>query len=118
MSLFHHHLMADPVTYIIKMVDMEFLNIISNSHMIDGRFFISGGNNVIKNTTHLAEAERLFLEWDSVMHHAPVHLGHIYLVRITGREGKDFELIAKMLVIGHRPGESVTFRWDIIKYSP
>jgi hypothetical protein len=75
-------------------------------------------NYCIKNTTPIAEAEQLFAEWDHDKSHAPVKLGHIYLVRITDGTGRKFELIAKLLVIGYRPGESVTFRWDIIKQSP
>ncbi len=43
---------------------------------------------------------------------APVKLGHIYLVRITDRNHKDFQTMVKLLVIGYSPGSSVTFRWQ------
>jgi hypothetical protein len=41
--------------------------------------------------------------------HAPIKSGHIYLMRIVS-EGKP-EILAKLLVLEFRPGESVTFRW-------
>jgi len=39
---------------------------------------------------------------------APVKVGHIYLARITDRHDSSFQLLVKLLVISHTPGESVT----------
>ena len=47
----------------------------------------------------------------------PVKLGHIYLLRITDSRETDFELIAKLIVVAHAPGESVTFRWQLLSDS-
>lgn len=45
---------------------------------------------------------------------AQVKIGHIYLMRLTDRHDKEFERLAKLIVIAHVPGESVTFRWQIM----
>ena len=39
-------------------------------------------------------------------------VGHIYLLRILDRNDASFELLVKLLVTEHRPGESVTFLWQ------
>ena len=59
----------------------------------------------------LKETEQLFAPPKSGAA-APVKLGHIYLVRITDRHDSNFQLLVKLLVISHVPGESVTFRWQ------
>ena len=48
---------------------------------------------------------------------SPVKLGHVYLIRITDRHDKSYEIIAKLLVLAHTPEESVTFRWQVISDS-
>jgi hypothetical protein len=45
---------------------------------------------------------------------APVKLGHIYLVRLTDTYDKTFERIVKLVVISYAPGESATFRWQVL----
>ena len=40
--------------------------------------------------------------------------GHIYLARITDRHNKDFQILVKLLVLSVQPGESVTFRWQLL----
>ena len=50
-----------------------------------------------------------------VMAQVPVLPGHIYLVRIVDRHDPAFERIAKLLVLEHQPGSSVTFRWELLK---
>jgi len=40
--------------------------------------------------------------------------GHIYLARITDRHHKDFQILVKLLVLSVKPGESVTFRWELL----
>ena len=48
------------------------------------------------------------------MSSVPVNVGHIYLLRITDPSDKTFELVAKIIVVGHVPNESVTLRWQIL----
>ena len=45
---------------------------------------------------------------------APIKLGHIYLVRIADKKDKSFQQLAKLMVIGFRPEESVTLRWELL----
>lgn len=45
---------------------------------------------------------------------AQVKLGNIYLMRLTDVHDKEFERLAKLIVIAHVPGESVTFRWQVM----
>jgi hypothetical protein len=59
----------------------------------------------------LKESTQLF-EQPTSSANAPVKLGHIYLARITDGNDPSFQLIVKLLVIGYKPGESVTFRWQ------
>jgi hypothetical protein len=45
---------------------------------------------------------------------APIKLGHIYLLRLTDRREKDFQVLVKLIVIAYTPNESVTIRWQIL----
>jgi hypothetical protein len=45
---------------------------------------------------------------------APIKLGHIYLLRIEDAKDRSFQLLAKLIVIAYRPGESVTLRWELL----
>lgn len=45
---------------------------------------------------------------------APIHLGHIYLVRTIDQRDKSFQQIVKLMVIAYRPEESVTVRWELL----
>ena len=45
---------------------------------------------------------------------APIHLGHIYLVRIADTKDKDFQQTIKLMVIAYRPEEAVTLRWELL----
>ena len=45
---------------------------------------------------------------------APIHLGHIYLVRIADTKDKNFQQIVKLIVIAYRPDEAVTLRWELL----
>jgi hypothetical protein len=45
---------------------------------------------------------------------APIKLGHIYLVRIADKKDTSFQQLVKLLVIAHRPEESVTLRWELL----
>ena len=43
---------------------------------------------------------------------APIKLGHIYLVRITGKKDNSNQQVVKLMVIAFRPNEAVTLRWE------
>ena len=45
---------------------------------------------------------------------APIKLGHIYLVRIADKKDTSFQQLVKLMVIAHRPEESVTLRWELL----
>lgn len=45
---------------------------------------------------------------------AQVKVGHIYIMRLTDTHDKHFDRLAKLIVIAHVPGESVTFRWLVL----
>jgi len=44
--------------------------------------------------------------------HAPIKIGHVYLVRIVSEGSPD--LFAKLVVLDFQPGAKVTFRWQRI----
>lgn len=62
----------------------------------------------------LSESGELFGNPASSSVSLPVKTGHIYLVRITDESDKSFERVAKLLVIGFVPDQSVTFRWELL----
>ena len=45
---------------------------------------------------------------------APIQMGHIYVVRIADTRDKNFQQLVKLLVIGYRPEEAVTLRWELL----
>jgi len=45
---------------------------------------------------------------------APIQLGHVYVVRIADTRDKNFQQLVKLLVIGYRPEEAVTLRWELL----
>lgn len=61
----------------------------------------------------LREGSKLFTELGSSVA-APIKLGHIYLVRITGKKDNSSQQFAKLMVIAFRPEESVTLRWELL----
>ncbi|MDQ3323200.1 MAG: hypothetical protein M3525_12335 [Acidobacteriota bacterium] len=61
----------------------------------------------------LTESELLFAE-SKKSSYAPVKLGHIYLMRLTDRDDKNFERIVKLIVIESLPNEKVTLRWQVL----
>jgi hypothetical protein len=61
----------------------------------------------------LQEASKLFTEVGSSVA-APIKLGHIYLVRTTGKKERSAQQIVKLMVIAFRPDESVTLRWELL----
>jgi hypothetical protein len=46
------------------------------------------------------------------MAHAPIRLGHVYLVRITDATDGAFERLVKLQVVEVEPGQRVTVRWQ------
>jgi hypothetical protein len=61
----------------------------------------------------LKESPQLFSEARASAS-APIRLGHIYLVRIADTKDKSFQQVVKLMVISHRPDESVTLRWELL----
>ena len=59
----------------------------------------------------LQEGAKLFTELTPSAT-APIKLGHIYLVRIADKKDTNFQQLVKLMVIGFRPEESVTVRWE------
>jgi hypothetical protein len=59
----------------------------------------------------LQEGPKLFTEV-APSANAPIKLGHIYLVRIADKKDTSFQMLVKLMVIAHRPEESVTLRWE------
>jgi hypothetical protein len=46
---------------------------------------------------------------------APIHLGHIYLLRIAdSRDKNSDQVVVKLMVIAYRPEEAVTLRWELL----
>jgi len=58
----------------------------------------------------LQEGSKLFTDVGSNAA-ALIRLGHIYLVRIADKDRNTLQLV-KLMVIAHRPEESVTLRWE------
>ena len=46
--------------------------------------------------------------------HAPIQDNHVYVLRIRDDHDRQFERLAKLLVVGYEPGVSVTLRWQAI----
>ena len=59
----------------------------------------------------LQEASKLFTDVGPEAS-APIKLGHIYLVRVADKKDKSTRHLVKLMVIAHRPDESVTLRWE------
>jgi hypothetical protein len=61
----------------------------------------------------LREGFKLFTEVGPSAN-APIKLGHIYLVRIADKKDTSYQQLVKLMVIAHRPEESVTLRWELL----
>ena len=61
----------------------------------------------------LTQGASLFENGHSVAS-AEAKAGHIYLVRVVDPYDKDFQILAKLLVLTARAGELVTFRWELL----
>ena len=78
---------------------------------VDGK--IVSVNQQIKKAEELARAAQLFETGKSVAS-IEARPGHIYLARITSPHDKDLQIIVKLIVLSVKPGESVTFRWELL----
>jgi hypothetical protein len=83
----------------------------SSLHLRDGRFAIRGRTGDGEPFQACPDADRVLAE-AAVPHHAPVALDHVYVLRITDRHDPQFELVARLHVVGLEPGQSVTLRWE------
>jgi len=61
----------------------------------------------------LLQGARLFEKGESTAS-AEAKVGHIYIARITDTHKPEFQILVKLLVLSVRPGESVTFRWELL----
>lgn len=66
-----------------------------------------------QTTQPLRNTSALFGELRSSSH-APVQDNHVYVVRILDEHDRQFERLAKLLVVRYEPGVSVTLRWQAI----
>ena len=78
---------------------------------VDGK--IVSVNQQMKKAEELARAAQLFEAGKNVAS-IEARPGHIYLARITSPHDKDLQIIVKLIVLSVKPGESVTFRWELI----
>ena len=83
----------------------------SSVHLRDGRFAIRGKSGSGEAFQDCPDADRL-LESADVPNHARVALDHLYVLRITDRNDPQFNLVAKLHVVGFVPDQSVTLRWE------
>ena len=67
----------------------------------------------IKKAEELARAAQLFETGKNVAS-IEARPGHIYLARITSPHDKDLQIIVKLIVLSVKPGEAVTFRWELL----
>jgi len=81
----------------------------------NGSIVIAGpsGNPRTPTTRPLEEAATL-VQASVSNRAAPIKLNHVYLIRQTDSKNPSTCLIVKLLVVEFRPGESVTFRWQIL----
>ena len=56
----------------------------------------------------------LLFETGQITSSAEAKAGHVYIARITDSHNKDFQILVKLLVLTAKPGESVTFRWELL----
>jgi hypothetical protein len=66
-----------------------------------------------QTTQDVKEAAPLF-ERAAAQAHAPINVGHIYLVRITDPTDASFQRTVKFLVLAYTPGQTVTLRWAVL----
>ena len=83
---------------------------VNNGKVMIVRDFREGTRQELKESAQLFDVPKSSAS-------SAVKLGHIYLIRITDRHDKSYEMIAKVMVISHVPNESVTFRWQVISDS-
>jgi hypothetical protein len=79
----------------------------------DGKILIlkAGRNRALQE---LVEGGQLFQQTPQGQASAIAKPGHIYLARIFDAHNKDFQILVKLLVLKATPGESVTFRWELL----
>ena len=81
-------------------------------HAEGGRIFVLKESRP-QTFQELKESAQLFAEGKPSAS-APVRVGHLYLIRITDRHDQNFQRLAKLKVVSHVPGESVTIRWQVL----
>ena len=82
-------------------------------HRKNQTLLIVKGNSYNHTFQPMQESAELFREGRSSAS-APVHLGHLYVLRVTDRNEAALDLIVKLLVIAYQPNEWVTIRWEVL----
>jgi len=82
-------------------------------HFIDGKVLLLITIQRKETRQELTQAAQIFQDSKGIAS-VEAKSGHIYLARITDRYKKDFQILVKLLVLTARPGESVTFRWELL----
>jgi hypothetical protein len=79
----------------------------------DGKLMIRKGARYT-DLQDLVEGAQLLKETPHSVAAAVAKPGHTYLARIIDRHNPDFQILVKLLVLKAVPGESVTFRWELL----
>jgi hypothetical protein len=82
-------------------------------HHQNGKLFILRSYRE-RTFQELNEANAVFQQSSVDLGRTPVKSGNIYLLRISDRHDKNFQILVKLLVLAHSPNESVTFRWEVL----
>lgn len=82
-------------------------------HRRDSTLFIAQDNPYDHHYQIMDESAALFQPAQIVVS-APIYLGHLYAVRLVDTTKVNSERVIKMVVVGYRPHESVTFRWQLL----
>lgn len=78
-----------------------------------GSLRIHDGNLVIGRDPKVVDTKGLFE--GKVQKHAPVVVGHMYLVRVADENDRSYERLVKLIVLANEPGVSVTLRWQRLR---
>ena len=83
----------------------------SSLHLRDGGFAIRGKAEGGEVFQACPDANRVF-DAPAEANHVAVALDHVYVLRLTDRNDPQFNLVAKLHVVGFEPGQSATVRWE------
>lgn len=82
-------------------------------HRRHSTLLIAQGNPYDYQYQIMDESSALF-QPGQIVANAPIHLGHLYAIRLIDTTKTDSERLIKMVVIDYKAHESVTFRWELL----